>query len=84
MATRLGNAMTNVISVCDREADICDYLIYKIANQQRFVVRSMMSRHIEEGSDKLYRFASKLRSVVQRKPKYLKEVVVKLVRSLWM
>ncbi|EJE8536241.1 IS4 family transposase, partial [Vibrio vulnificus] len=52
--------------VCDREADIYDYLIYKIANQQRFVVRSMMSRHIEEGTDKLYHFASELKSVKQR------------------
>ncbi|KAA1171490.1 IS4 family transposase, partial [Photorhabdus heterorhabditis] len=66
MAARLGTAMANVISVCDREADIYDYLIYKIANKQRFIVRSMMSRHIEEGSDKLYHFASELQSVVQR------------------
>jgi hypothetical protein len=66
MAARLGTAMANVISVCDREADIYDYLLYKIANQQRFVVRSMMSRHIEEGSDKLYHFASELNSVKQR------------------
>lgn len=55
-----------MISVCDREADIYDYLIYKIANQQRFVVRSVMSRHIEEGSDKLYHFASELQSVKHR------------------
>lgn len=66
MAARLGTAMANVISVCDRDADIYDYLIYKITNQQRFVVRSMMSRHIEEGSDKLYHFASELQSVEQR------------------
>lgn len=66
MASRLGDAMTNVISVCDREADIYDYLTYKIANQQRFVVRSMMSRHIEEGPDKLYYFASELQSVKHR------------------
>lgn len=58
MASCLGDSMANVILVCDREADIYDYLIYKIANQQQFVVRSMMSRHIEEGSDKLYHFAS--------------------------
>lgn len=66
MASRLGTSMANVISVCDREADIYDYLIYKIANQQRFVVRSMMSRHIEEGADKLYHFASELKSVKKR------------------
>lgn len=66
MAARLGDSMTNVISVCDRETDIYDYLIYKMANQQRFVSRSMMSRHIEEGSDKLYQFASELKSLKQR------------------
>ena len=66
MASRLGNAMANVISVCDREADIYDYLIYKMSNQQRFVVRSMMSRNIEECSEKLYHFASELQSVKQR------------------
>ncbi len=58
--------MINVISFCDREADIYDYLIYKVANQQRFVVWSMMSRHIKEGPDKPYQFASELNSVKQR------------------
>nr|BCN22622.1 IS4 family transposase [Vibrio mimicus] len=66
MASRLGDSIANVISVCDREADIYDYLLDKIANQQRFFVRSMMSRHIEEGSDKLYHFASELQSVKHR------------------
>jgi len=39
--------MSKVISVCDREADIIEYLTYKTTHQQRFVVRSMQSRCIE-------------------------------------
>lgn len=62
MAQRLQTKMSDVISVCDREADIYEYLQYKLTEQQRFVVRSMQSRHIEEGKDKLYSFASELES----------------------
>lgn len=82
MAARLGTAMANVISVCDREADIYDYLIYKIVNQQRFVVRSMISHHIEEGSDKLYHFASELKSVEQRQIQIAQRGGVKRAKSL--
>lgn len=63
MTQRLHSKMSDVISVCDREADIYEYLRYKLSEQQRFVVRSMQSRHIEEGKDKLYSFASELESV---------------------
>lgn len=38
--------LSNVISVCDREADIALYLEYKLRNRQRFVVRSSQSRSI--------------------------------------
>lgn len=62
MAQRLKTQMSNVVSVCDREADIYEYLQYKLTEGQRFVVRSMQSRHIEEGEDKLYAFASELSS----------------------
>ena len=41
MATRLGPQMSKVISVCDREADIIEYLRYKTDTQQRFIVRSI-------------------------------------------
>lgn len=48
MAKRLDNStLSKVISVCDREADIFEYLKYKLENEQRFVVRSRKSRHIE-------------------------------------
>ena len=67
MTTRLGQTMDNVISVCDREADIYEYLTYKLNHSQRFVVRSMQSRCIEEGDDKLYAFADTLTSAGKRK-----------------
>ncbi len=62
MAGRLQSQMSKVISICDREADIYEYLQYKLSEQQRFVVRSMQSRHIEEGENKLYDFAGELQS----------------------
>lgn len=66
MSSRLGAKMGDVISVCDREADIYEYLLYKLTAKQRFVVRSMQSRHIEEGSDKLYHYANQLESAGQK------------------
>ncbi|WP_199611113.1 IS4 family transposase [Flocculibacter collagenilyticus] len=66
MADRLQSKMLDVISVCDREADIYEYLEYKLDSQQRFIVRSMQSRHIEEGENKLYAFASELQSAGQK------------------
>lgn len=57
VAERLGSAMDKVISVCDREADIYEYLLYKHQQRQRFVVRSMQSRCIEEHANKLYDYA---------------------------
>lgn len=56
-AARIGTQMANVISICDREADIYEYLQYKQSHQQRFVVRSMQSRCIEEHDHKLYDYA---------------------------
>ncbi|MBC8947388.1 transposase [Xenorhabdus indica] len=60
MEARLGADMRKVISVCDREADIIEYLTYKVSNHQRFVVRSMQSRCIEESTDKLYHYSGAL------------------------
>lgn len=62
MVTRLGEQMSKVISVCDREADIIEYLRYKMDKQQRFVVRSMQSRCIEQSQSKLYPFSATLQS----------------------
>lgn len=66
MAERLQTKMQDVISVCDREADIYEYLQYKLHQQQRFIVRSMQSRHIEEADNKLYEYASTLESAGQK------------------
>ncbi len=60
---RLGDKMLDVISVCDREADLFEYLTYKRQHQQRFVVRSMQSRCLEEHAQKLYDYAQALPSV---------------------
>ncbi|WP_404835118.1 IS4 family transposase [Aeromonas media] len=62
VAERLGSAMDKVISVCDREADIYEYLLYKRKQRQRFVVRSMQSRCIEEHAHKLYDYAQQCHS----------------------
>ena len=44
---RLGSAsMDRVIAVCDREADVFEYLTYKISNKQRFVVRASWDRNV--------------------------------------
>ncbi len=58
--------MADVISVCDREADIYDYLLYKLTEKQRFVVRSMQSRRIEETENKLYHYSGQLESAGQK------------------
>ena len=66
MSKRLHTKIADVISVCDREADIYEYLRYKLNHDQRFIVRSMQSRQIEEGKNKLYNFASALQSAGQK------------------
>ena len=66
LATRLGSTMANVISVCDREADIYEYLHYKQKHTQRFVVRSMQSRCINEHDNKLYDYARQCQSAGTR------------------
>jgi len=45
MVARLGPKMQDVISVCDREADVYEYLRYKVTEQQRYLVRSSWNRH---------------------------------------
>lgn len=67
MSIRLGEHMSRVISVCDRESDIIDYLKYKCEHQQRFVVRCMMSRHIEEADNKLFAYGHALQSAALRR-----------------
>ncbi|WP_222842215.1 IS4 family transposase [Endozoicomonas montiporae] len=49
---RLGEAMAKTISVCDREADIFEYTLYKLKHDQRFIVRATQNRTLID-NDKL-------------------------------
>lgn len=62
MTERLGDIQQRVISVCDRESDIYEYLNYKLTQGHRFVVRSTHNRCIEDGSERLYNYAEELQS----------------------
>ena len=50
---RLGPSMSRVISICDREADIYEYLQYKISNAQRFIVRASWNRRLQGDEENL-------------------------------
>lgn len=47
---RLGDKIQDVISVCDREADIYEYIQYKLEHNQRFVVRASQNRKVKDNS----------------------------------
>jgi hypothetical protein len=53
LSMRYAPVMERIISVCDRESDIFEYLNYKQANQQRFVVRVNHDRALLECDQKL-------------------------------
>ena len=53
MVGRLGKDIEKVISVCDREADIYEYLFYKYVNKQRFIVRAGQNRNLAEIDERL-------------------------------
>ena len=50
---RFGSLMSRVISVCDREADIYEYMQYKISNSQRFIVRASWNRRLQGDDENL-------------------------------
>jgi hypothetical protein len=54
MAKRLGSAMQRTISVCDRESDVYEYLLYKCGHDQRFVVRAQVDRRLLHSDFKLF------------------------------
>ena len=58
MSQRLGAKLQDCISVCDREADIIEYLSYKCQHNQRFVARAKANRPLE-GGDRLFDCLSK-------------------------
>ena len=52
LKTNLGD-ISNVIDVCDREADIFEYLAYHIENNHRFIVRAKENRQLTSPDKKL-------------------------------
>ena len=67
MQSRLGEKISDVISVCDREADIFEYITFKTNNKERFVVRSSYNRRIYESDEKLYAYGESLPCVKTKK-----------------
>lgn len=49
---RMGSLMRKVISVCDRESDIYDYINFKVTSGQRFVIRAAQNRRLASGGFK--------------------------------
>jgi len=54
LSARMGEAMTRVVSVCDREADVFEYLDYKLERGERFVVRAAWNRRTSEAHQGLF------------------------------
>lgn len=54
MAERLGEAMARTISVCDREADVYEYLAYKQSHGHRFVLRAKSDRRVLQAQQTLF------------------------------
>ena len=57
---RLGEQMIKTISVCDREADIFEYVLHKLRNNQRFVVRATQNRTLLEEDKRLFDAVSEM------------------------
>lgn len=60
---RLGSKMPDVISVCDREADIFEYIQYKLEHNQRFIVRASHNRKLEQDQGYLFHSLSSATSL---------------------
>ncbi len=56
LASRLGEKIKDTISVCDRDADVYDYIQYKVENNQRFIVRACHDRRIENIEGTLFKY----------------------------
>jgi len=52
--SRFGELQPRMISVADREADIFNYLHYKVNNNQRFIVRAAYNRRLVEEHQSLF------------------------------
>jgi hypothetical protein len=54
MAEYMGSAIKRTISVCDRESDVYEYLLYKLREEQRFVVCAQVNRRVLHSDFKLF------------------------------
>lgn len=54
LRARMGEAMGRVIAVCDREADVFEYLHHKQSHGERFVVRARTNRRTSEAHQGLF------------------------------
>lgn len=59
MATRLQDT-DNVITVCDREADIYEFLVYLVSHGRRFVIRAAQDRCLATRTGHLFDVVAKL------------------------
>lgn len=57
----------NVITVCDREADIYEFLKYQLGLGQRFVVRASHNRYLEPQAERLWSHLSEQPVLGERK-----------------
>lgn len=55
LASRLGEKIKDTISICDRDADLYEYIQYKVENNQRFIVRACHDRRLENIEDTLFK-----------------------------
>lgn len=58
--------MTHVVSVCDRESDVYEYMNYKVNQKQRFVIRATQSRKVENSSSRLFELPQQLKAAGER------------------
>jgi len=63
VSERLGDTMQRVITVCDREADVYEYLLHKSGRHEGFVVRSSWSRRVLDVKGGLNRAKEELTEV---------------------
>lgn len=66
MHARFGD-VSNIVTICDREADIYKYLTYLMDNEQRFVIRSGQNRCLQTRRGSLFELMSKQRVVGSRR-----------------
>ncbi|RYB32328.1 IS4 family transposase, partial [Legionella pneumophila] len=55
---RLSEKLADTISVCDRDADVYEYIQYKTEHHQRFVVRAYHNRRLNGLSEMLFTYLS--------------------------